>query len=97
MKAANQFLAAVSGPEPPTTRFDEVRMESVVLPAGSVPAGSTLASMRRTGVQSAGITRGGRRIVNPGADVTLMGGDEVLLLGTPEQIDAFRAFVRGEP
>jgi hypothetical protein len=54
------------------------------------------APTRHSGVQIAGINRGGRRILNPGADETLHGGDEVLLLGTPEQMDVFKAYVRGE-
>ena len=99
VEAAKKFLAAVAGAEPVTVGFDEVRMEAVVVPEPCGWVGSTLASLastRRTGVQIAGINRGGRRILNPGADETLQGGDELLLLGTPEQIDAFRAFVRGE-
>ena len=99
VREAKRFLSAISGVEPVAAPFDEVRMEAVMIPAAGPCVGSrlaALASTRRTGVQVAGINRGGRRILNPGADETLLGGDEVLLLGTPEQIDAFRAYVRGE-
>ena len=97
--AAKKFLTAVAGTEPVSPRFDEVRMDAVVIPAEGVCVGTKLAALaaaRRTGVQVAGISRGGRRILNPGAEETLLAGDEVLLLGTPEQLDAFRAFVRGD-
>ncbi len=99
VKAAKQLLTAIAGSEPAAAPFDDVRMEAVVIPAASPGAGATLAglaALRHTGVQVAGISRGGRQILNPGADETLRAGDEVLLLGTPEQVDAFRAFVRGE-
>jgi K+/H+ antiporter YhaU regulatory subunit KhtT len=48
--------------------------------------GSTLvvlAPTRHSGVQIAGISRNGSRIVNPGAGEILRGGDEVLVLGNP--------------
>jgi len=99
VQAAKRLLSAISGTEAVSPRFEDVRMESVVIPAQGPAVGSTLAALastRCTGVLVAGIDRGGRRIINPGADETLAGGDEVLLLGTPEKIDAFRAFVRGE-
>jgi CPA2 family monovalent cation:H+ antiporter-2 len=99
VEAAKKFLATVAETEPVTPGFAEVRMEAIMVPERSSCVGSTLATLvptRHSGVQIAGITRGGRRILNPGADETLHGGDEVLLLGTPEQIDAFKAYVRGE-
>ncbi len=99
VQAAKKFLSAASGEEPVAPRFDEVRMEAVAIPAAGPAVGRPLAALAATrcnGVLVAGIDRGGRRVLNPGADEALLGGDEVLLLGTPEQIDAFRAFVRGE-
>jgi CPA2 family monovalent cation:H+ antiporter-2 len=97
--AAKHFLTAVSGAEPVAAGFDEVRMEAVTVPAHSRCAGCTLAALaptRRSGVQIAGINRGGGRILNPGADETLRAGDEVLVLGNPEQIRAFKASVLEE-
>jgi K+/H+ antiporter YhaU regulatory subunit KhtT len=85
--------------EPGVSGFDEVRMEAIMVPARSKCAGSTLAALaltRHSGVQIAGISRNGGRIVNPGAGEILREGDEVLVLGNPEQIDAFRAMVREE-
>ena len=34
------------------------------------------------------------RTLNPGADTRLQAGDEVLVLGTPAQIRAFRTWLR---
>jgi CPA2 family monovalent cation:H+ antiporter-2 len=96
--AAKKFLTTVSAAERATADFDEVRMEVIVVPAGSPSAGRSLAElapMRTSGVQIAGIGRGGGRTLNPGSDETLRAGDEVLVLGNPEQIDAFRGRLRG--
>jgi len=94
--AAKRRLTAVTGLDLTAEGFDEVRMESVTVPARSQCAGRTLGEMapaRRCGVQIAGIHRGGTRILNPGAEEVLAGGDELLVLGNPEQINAFRALV----
>ena len=80
-------------------------MEPIMIPARSRCAGCTLARLaptRQSGVQVAGINRGGHRIANPGAEEILREGDEVLVLGNPDQIKAFKADVceeadRGEP
>ena len=50
------------------------------------------APTRHTGVQVAGINRGGRRILNPSGDERFVARDDVLLLGTPDQIKAFKAW-----
>lgn len=102
--AAKRLLTAVSGAEP-AAGLDEVRLEPVTVPAGSRCAGRTLAELaptRHSGVQVAAINRSGRRLVNPGAEERLCAGDEVLVLGNPDQIEAFKAEVceeteRGEP
>jgi len=77
------------------SRFDEVRLETVKLPPGSHLAGWTLAELapnRRCGVKVAGIHRGAQRILNPTGEEHLRAGDDVLVLGTPEQITAFRVW-----
>ena len=69
-------------------------MEAVELPPGCGLHGSTLAeiSLGRThGLQVAGINRGGVRILNPGGEEKLFTGDDVLVLGSPDQISAFKA------
>lgn len=81
------------------SHFDEVRMETVTLPAGSGLAGRSLAELapaRKVGVQVAGINRGGLRLLNPSGDEKLWVGDDVLVLGSPDQIAAFRAWANEE-
>lgn len=92
--AAKRVLRAVTGAAPESA-FEDVRMELVTLPPDSELSRQTLADLaptQRTGVQVAGINRGGVRILNPGADVKLFAGDVVLVMGTAEQIGAFRAW-----
>jgi CPA2 family monovalent cation:H+ antiporter-2 len=43
-------------------------------------------------VQVAGINRGGLRLLSPRGEEQLLEGDEVLVLGTGEQIAAFNAW-----
>ncbi|MBL9214070.1 MAG: cation:proton antiporter [Opitutaceae bacterium] len=95
--AAKEFLQRVSG-APTSSNFDEVRMESVELPLGTLLHGRTLSELalsRNYGLQVAGINRGGARILNPGGDVKLFTGDKVLVLGSPDQIATFKAGIRG--
>ena len=94
--SGKEFLQRVSGTAPAST-FDEVRMEAVTVPANSEMNDRSLVdlSLSRTfGVQVAGINRGGRRMLNPGGEEKLLGGDDVLVLGSPDQIAAFKASLR---
>ena len=96
--AAKKFLTTVSG-EPAASNFDEMRMETVPLPADSKLAGRTLAELgplRIYGVQVAGINRGGQKLLNPRGAEKLLPHDDVLVLGRPDQIAAFRAWANGE-
>jgi CPA2 family monovalent cation:H+ antiporter-2 len=80
--------------------FEEVRMEAVVIPEWSRAGGRTLGELspgQNHGVQIAGVHRGGLRILNPSAQETLRGGDEILVLGTPVQITEFKAWLRERP
>jgi CPA2 family monovalent cation:H+ antiporter-2 len=45
-------------------------------------------------VQIAGVNRGGLRILNPRAQETVLAGDELLALGAPVHIAAFKVWVR---
>lgn len=79
----------------PHGHFDEVRMETCEVPLGSALAGRTLADLaptRRCGVQVAGIHRGGLRILNPAGTEQLLAHDDVLVLGSPDQITAFKSW-----
>jgi CPA2 family monovalent cation:H+ antiporter-2 len=94
--AGKHFLSGVTG-SAPSSHFDEVRMETFELPPDSRLAGRTLAELAPTkhcGVQVAGINRGGLRILNPGGDEKLQPHDDVLLLGSPDQIKAFKVWAR---
>jgi monovalent cation:H+ antiporter-2, CPA2 family len=54
-----------------------------------------LALRRHTGASIVAIERSGATLVNPGPDEELAGHDQVLLLGTREQLDAARVFLAG--
>ena len=91
------FLGAVSGKLDTDSLIEEVRMDSVVVPEWSRAAGRTLGEIsppRNHGVQIAGIRRGMVRILNPAANESLKPGDELLVLGTPDQIQGFRAWLQ---
>lgn len=91
--AAKKVLTKVSGTVP-LTGLEDVRMEVVTVPAGSSQAGRTLVELalgRKVGVQVAGINRHGLRILNPRGEEKIFGGDELLVMGSAEQIGAFKA------
>ena len=90
----------MSGVPPAPTVFDEVSMEVLVLPAWSAIAGCTLGEFepaRKHGVLIAGLNRHGRRILNPSSSEVLQAGDELLALGTPQQIRDFKAWLQEKP
>jgi K+:H+ antiporter len=94
--AGKEFLHHASG-VPLSSTFDEVRMEAVEMPPGAGVHGRTLAEIglgREFGLQVAGINRGGQRILNPGGDEKLFTGDNVLVLGSPDQISNFKGSLR---
>jgi CPA2 family monovalent cation:H+ antiporter-2 len=91
--AGKEFLQEASGTTT-VSNFDEVLMEAVTIPPGCGLHGRTLVEVTLSqayGLQVAGINRGGFRILNPGGDEKLFTGDEVLVLGSPDQIKAFKA------
>jgi CPA2 family monovalent cation:H+ antiporter-2 len=90
--AGKEFLHLASGTTSAST-FDEVRMESVEIPPGAGLHGRTLAELalsQHYGLQVAGISRGSLRILNPGGDEKIFAGDNVLVLGSPDQIKGFK-------
>jgi CPA2 family monovalent cation:H+ antiporter-2 len=100
VNAGKEFLGAVSGAPAALSIFEEVSMEALAVPGWSRAAGRTLgeiAPMQSHGVLVAGVNRGGVRILNPRAEEVLQTGDEVLALGTPDQIRNFKAWLREEP
>jgi monovalent cation:H+ antiporter-2, CPA2 family len=96
VEAGRKFLTEVSGAPPPMTEFEDVRMESVKVPEGSAAAGKSLKELspaQNYRIQVAGIHRMGMRMLNPAGDEVIRAGDELLVLGTPEQIRSFKDWI----
>lgn len=75
--------------------FDQARLESVIVPSGA-HIGQSLAELqlpRRTGVLVAAIDRAGKKLINPAGDERLAEGDELLVLGSPEQLRQLRTWL----
>lgn len=92
-RAAEALGSAAAGDQLPTS-FEELTMETVVLPEGSPLVGPTLLELdliRRVGVQIGGVRRGRHRQLSPRGSDRFEVGDEVLVLGTPRQIRALLA------
>ncbi|MCX6956579.1 MAG: cation:proton antiporter [Verrucomicrobia bacterium] len=97
VNAGKAFLGAVSGAPTADSLFEEVQMEALNVPFWSRASGRTLAELspaQNHGVQIAGVNRNGLRILNPRAQETIRAGDEVLALGAPVHIAAFKAWLR---
>ncbi|MEX2382190.1 MAG: cation:proton antiporter [Opitutales bacterium] len=76
--------------------LDDVQMESVVVPLESPRTTRTLAELdinRVTGIQVAGIQRQNELKFNPGGNERIQPADELLVLGSPEQITKFRRWL----
>jgi CPA2 family monovalent cation:H+ antiporter-2 len=74
---------------PPLLR--EARLETVEVRSGTEAAGKMIAELRlrtQTGASIVGIERNGNSIVNPGPHEELESGDQVLLIGSEEQLQA---------
>ena len=94
------FIGGVSGKLDTDSLIEEVRMDTIVVPGWSRAACRTLGEIspaRNYGVQIAGIRRGMVRILNPSASESLNPEDELLILGTPDQIRGFRAWLLENP
>lgn len=79
-------------PEPPkvVALLRDADLETVTLPDRSPVAGQRLADLglrTKTGASVVGIERKGEARINPGADEILETGDQLLLLGTPGQLE----------
>ena len=94
------FLVGVSGKLNTDSLLEEVRMDALRVPEWSRASRQTLAEIspaQNHGVQIAGIRRGDARILNPAAHESLLPGDEILVLGTPDQIRGFRGWLTENP
>ena len=75
--------------------FDQARLDTVMIPGGQ-HIGKTLGELqisRRIGVLVTAINRSGAMIVNPEGGECIREGDELLVLGAPEQIRVFRKWL----
>jgi monovalent cation:H+ antiporter-2, CPA2 family len=82
--------------------LEDVRMERILVPADSPAAHKTLGELdiaRQTGVQVAAVKRRGRARpqVNPGGNERLKPGDELLVLGSAEQVGRFERWLQRAP
>ncbi|MHB1400073.1 MAG: cation:proton antiporter domain-containing protein [Trichloromonadaceae bacterium] len=92
--AARADLELVGSDETPAD-FEDARLETILVPAGprvGVPL-AELQVLQHTGVLVAGIRRNGEQIVNPGGEDCFVAGDELLILGSPEQLRRFKGWL----
>ncbi|HEY5707038.1 MAG TPA: cation:proton antiporter [Terrimicrobiaceae bacterium] len=74
---------------PPLLR--EARLETIEVQSGAEAAGKMIAELQlrtQTGASVVGIERHGTSIVNPGPDEELESGDQILLIGSEDQLNA---------
>jgi CPA2 family monovalent cation:H+ antiporter-2 len=74
---------------PPLLR--EARLESVEVQPGTEAAGKMIVELKlrtQTGASVVGIERNGTSIVNPGPEEELESGDQILLIGSEDQLNA---------
>jgi len=98
VEEAQKFLRAVSGLPPTAAEFEDVRMETMVVPSGSAAIGQDLKILSPTQafhVQIAGIRRGDTRLLSPAGEEVVGVGDELLVLGLPDRIHDFRDWLLG--
>jgi len=76
---------------PPLLR--EARLETIEVKPGTEASGKMIAELKlrtQTGASVVGIERNGISIVNPGPDEELETGDQILLIGSEDQLNAAR-------
>jgi monovalent cation:H+ antiporter-2, CPA2 family len=100
VEAGKRFLGAVTAELDGESLFEEVRMDAIKVPSWSRGNGLALGGISPAtshGVQVAGIRRGDEKILIPGASEVLRSGDELLVLGTAQQIREFRGWLNENP
>ncbi len=96
LERAVRFLGA-AGARAAGETFDEIALLTLPVPPGSPLADRSLQELdliRRTGVQVAGIHRQARRMIAPSGGESLQAGDELLVLGTQEQVLRLNALLQ---
>lgn len=89
-------LESVSFPEL-DEQLRDVQVRRLTLPAGSSLAGRTLAEIdlrRKYNITLLVIRRGAEVISNPGGDMLILSGDELVFMGPPERINEIRLQMR---
>ncbi len=79
--------------------LQKAKLEVVPVPTHSPASGKLIRELKLrtvTGASIVGIERDGTSIINPGPDEEVLAGDQVLLLGTREQLAHGRALLVGE-
>ena len=74
----------------------DAELATISLPQDSEAVGQLIGGLRlrtRTGASIVGIQRNGSSIINPGPDEELKTGDEILLLGSAEQLASAQALL----
>ena len=72
----------------------EADLQTITIGGDSPAVGKLIRELElrtRTGASIVGIERNGASIINPGADEELQSGDQILLLGTPDQLTTAKA------
>lgn len=85
-------------PHPLAGLLKQAQVETFTVPQGSRSAGKLireLALRTKTGASIVGIERSGSTLINPGPDEELLAGDQVLLLGSRQQLDEARRYLSG--
>lgn len=98
--AAGKTLLSKATDTVESDRLDDVIIQTVEMPPASGLIGRTLAELAptsRVGVQIVGIKRAGMHLLNPNPAERFFAGDEVLLLGTTNQIQAFERWLLEPP
>ncbi|MBN1403677.1 MAG: cation:proton antiporter [Opitutales bacterium] len=94
--AATQYLAGEKiDPAERAKTFSGAVMDKTIVPEGT-RTGKTLAELQitqQTGVRIVGIQRGDRRIISPDGKHTLEEGDLLLVVGTLNEITAFKRWL----
>lgn len=89
-------LESVSFPEL-DVHLPDTQLRKFKLPAGSAAAGQTLAEIdlrRKYDVTLLAVRRGAEVIPNPGGDMLLLAGDELVIMGRPDKMAEIRARIR---
>ncbi len=92
LACAARELGGAGRPEASAMDFDELIMDSLVVPDASPLAGKTLIELdliRQVGVQIGGIRHGTQERLTPAGGDSFTAGDELLVIGSPAQIARF--------